>query len=230
MKFFSYLFRRRRIEAEMDAELRFHIDSFTDDLMKQGATPKEALRRARLEFGGIEVHKEDCRESLGLRLWDELRGDCRYALRMLRQNKGFTAVAVISLALGIGANTAIFTFAKEILLTTMAVPHSERLRVLAWEVAPDAHFPGPAWGSFGPGLAAPFPYQLYLDMRRDNDVLEDLVAFKDVYKLTATVNGQPSRWMACWFRATSIRSSRRRSSPDARSRPATIPNRRFRSL
>ena len=73
MKFFSNLFHRRRIEAEMDAELRFYIDSFTDDLMKQGATPEEALRRARMEFGGIEVHKEDCRESLGLRLWDELR-------------------------------------------------------------------------------------------------------------------------------------------------------------
>ncbi|HEV1283785.1 MAG TPA: ABC transporter permease [Bryobacteraceae bacterium] len=191
MKFLSYLFHRRRIETEMDAELRFHIDSFAADLVRQGASREEALRRARIEFGGIEVHKEECRESLGLRLWDELRGDCRYALRMMRQNPGFTAVAVISLGLGIGANTAIFTFAKEILLTTMAVPHSERLRMLNWEVVdPKAHFPGPVWGSLSPSLPSPFPYRLYQDMRRHNEVMDDLVAFKDVYHLSATVNGQ----------------------------------------
>ncbi len=184
------LTQRGRMESEMDTELRFHIESFTDDLVRRGVPRDEALRRARLEFGGIEAHKEECRESLGLRLWDELRGDCRYALRMMRQNPGFTAVAVISLGLGIGANTAIFTLAKEILLKNMAVPHADRLRVFSWEVDPKAHFPGPAWGSFGPGLASPFPYQLYVDMKNHNQVLDDLVAFKDVYKLTATVNGE----------------------------------------
>jgi len=99
-------------------------------------------------------------------------------------------VAVISLGLGIGANTAIFTFAKEILLTTMAVPHSERLRVLTWAPGPTSNFTGHSWGDFGPVLAAPFPYLLYLDMRRHNDVLDDLVAFKDIYQMTATVEGQ----------------------------------------
>jgi hypothetical protein len=191
MSLFSWLTQRRRMESEMDSELRFHIDSFADDLVRQGATREAAMRRAHLEFGGIEVHKEECRESLGLRLWDELRGDCRYALRMMKQNPGFTAVAVISLGLGIGANTAIFTFAQEILMRTMGVPHSERLRMLSWQVVdPKAHFPGPAWGSFGPGLASPFPYRLYQEMRRHNDVLDDLVAFKDVYHVSATVNGQ----------------------------------------
>jgi predicted permease len=190
MKFLSYLFRRGRIESEMDAELRFHIDSFVDDLVRQGASREEALRRARIEFGGIEVHKEDCRESLGLRLWDELRADCRYALRMMRQNRGFTAVAVISLGLGIGANTAIFTFAQEILLKTMAVPHSDRLRVFSWAPTRKINFTGHSWGMFGTGIASVFPYALYLDMRRHNDVMEDLVAFKDVYQLIATVTGQ----------------------------------------
>lgn len=184
------LTQRGRVESEMDAELRFHIESFTDDLVRRGVSRSEALRRARMEFGGIEARKEECRESLGLRLWDELRGDCRYALRMMRQNPGFTAVAVISLGLGIGANTAIFTLAKEILLKNMAVPHADRLRVFSWEVDPKAHFPGPAWGSFGSGLASPFPYQLYMDMRSHNQVLDDLVAFKDVYKLTATIGGE----------------------------------------
>jgi predicted permease len=181
---------RKRIESEMDAELRFHIDAFTADLIKQGAPPEEALRRARLEFGAIESHKEECRESLGLRLWDELFNDARYALRMMRQNPGFTAVAVISLGLGIGANTAIFAFAQEVLLKTMAVPHPDRLRVFTWQAASLEHFPGPAWGAFGRGLAAPFPYPLYREMQQHNQVMEDIVAFKDVYKLTATVNGQ----------------------------------------
>jgi len=191
MNFFKNLFQRRQMESEMDTELRFHIDSFTADLIRQGIPSDEALRRARMEFGAIEAKKEECRESLGLRLWDELRGDCRYGVRMMKQNPGFTAVAVVSLGLGIGANTAIFTFAQEILLKTMAVPHSERLRMLNWAVVdPKAHFPGPAWGSFGPGLASPFPYRLYQEMRRHNEVLDDLVAFKDVYHLSATVNGQ----------------------------------------
>ncbi len=190
MKLLKNLFLRRRMESEMDAELRFHIDSFSADLIRQGVSREEALRRARMEFGAIESKKEECRESLGLRLWDELFNDGRYALRMMRQNPGFTAVAVISLALGIGANTAIFTFAKEILFTTMAVPHSERLRVLTWAPSPKSNFTGHSWGDFGPQLAAPFPYLLYLDMRRHNDVLDDLVAFKDVYQMTATVDGQ----------------------------------------
>src|SRR5580698_7646665 len=186
----NFLRSRKRIESEMDAELRFHIESFTEDLVKQGVSPEEALRRARMEFGAIEAKKEECRESLGLRLWDELFNDCRYALRMMKQNPGFTAVAVISLGLGIGPNTAIFTFAKEILLTTMAVPHCDRLRVLTWAPGPKSNFTGHSWGDFGPVLAAPFPYLLYLDMRHHNDVLDDLVAFKDIYQMTATVNGQ----------------------------------------
>jgi predicted permease len=187
---FSWLTRRRLMESEMDAEIHFHIDSFANDLEKQGVPRDEALRRARIEFGAIESHKEECRESLGLRLWDELFNDGRYALRMMKQNPGLTAVAVISLGLGIGANTAIFTFAKEVLLTTMAVPHSERLRALTWAPGPTSNFTGHSWGDFGPVLAAPFPYLLYLDMRRHNDVLEDLVAFKDIYQMTATVDGQ----------------------------------------
>jgi predicted permease len=189
MNFLRSLLHRRRVESEMDAELRFHIESLAGDLRKQGLSEEQARRRARLEFGAIEAKKEECRESLGLRLFDELRADTRYALRMMKQTPGFTAVAVISLGLGIGANTAIFTFAQEILLKTMAVPHADRLRIFTWQAASLTHFPGPAWGSFGRGLAAPFPYPLYLEIERHNDVMEDIVAFKDVYKLTATVDG-----------------------------------------
>jgi len=193
MKLLSWLrdlSRRSRVESEMDTELKFHIESFADDLVRRGATREEALRRARLEFGGIEVHKEECRESLGFRLWDELRADCRYALRMMRQNPGFTAVAVVSLGLGIGANTAIFTFAKEILLTKMEVPHPERLRTFSWTPGPHTNFTGHSWGNLLPEVASPFPYPLYLEMRRHNDALDDLAAFKDVYQIAASVDGQ----------------------------------------
>ena len=197
MKLLSWLravTHRSRMESEMDAELQFHIESFASDLVRRGATRGEALRRARLEFGGIEGHKEECRESLGFRLWDELRADCRYALRMMRQNPGFTVVAVISLGLGIGANTAIFTLAKEVLLKTMGVPHAERLRMVAWARGPQSKF-GPIWGAFFPSASGEltstaFPYALYVDMRRSNTVLDDLVAFKEANQLTATVNGQ----------------------------------------
>jgi predicted permease len=191
MKFLKNLLYRHRIESEMDTELRFHIDSFTADLIRQGIPSGEAQRRARMEFGAIEAKKEECRESLGLRLWDELRADCRYALRMMKQNPGFTLVAVVSLGLGIGANTAIFTFANEILLNSMDVPHSERLRIFNWTPGPKKFFTGHSWGNQGPGIASPFPYQLYLDMRRHNDAMDDLVAFKDVYQMTVTVDGQP---------------------------------------
>ncbi len=191
MNLFKNLFLRRRMESEMDTELRFHIDSFTADLIKQGIPKEEANRRARLEFGAIEARKEECRESIGLRLFDELFSDARYALRMMKQNPGFTAVAVISLGLGIGANTAIFSFAKELLLNTMDVPHPDRLRIFTWTPAPNTFFTGHSWGNQGPGIASPFSYPIYQEMRLHNDALEDLVAFKDVYRLTATVDNQP---------------------------------------
>ncbi|MGA7411000.1 MAG: ABC transporter permease [Bryobacteraceae bacterium] len=186
---------RSRVEAEMDAELRFHIDAYAEDLVRSGVSRNEALRRARVEFGGVEMQKEECRASLGLRLWDELQSDLRYGWRSLGHSRVFTAVAVLSLALGIGANTAIFTLAKEVLLKTMAVPHSERLRLFTWIAKPRIQNFGGAWGSFdrnsaGDMVGTPFPYPLFIEMRRHNEVLGDLVAFKDLYKLTATIDGQ----------------------------------------
>jgi predicted permease len=197
MKLFSWLrpvFQRGKLESEMDAELRFHIESYTADLMEAGSSQSEALRRARLEFGNVELQKDECRASLGLRWWDEWRGDLVYGVRMLRKSPGFTAVAVVSLALGIGANTAIFTMASRVLYKTMAVPESGRLRMLNWVQHPHTEA-GPAWGFFdknklGETVGSPFPYPLYLNLRTRLAATADLTAFKDVSRLTANATGE----------------------------------------
>ncbi len=189
---------RSRLDSEMQAELQFHINSYAEDLMRGGVPREEALRRARLELGSVEARKEDCRESLGLRLWDDLLADIGYGLRMLEKSPGFTAIAVISLALGIGANTIIFTLAKEAMLDTLATAHPEELRLLTVELprknGPPIHS---TWGSFYPGRnggseTTSFSYPVYEILREQDHSLQELLAFKDLgdyNRMTATIDG-----------------------------------------
>ena len=121
------LFRRNSMEAELDEELRAHLEHQVEKYVQSGMSREEAERRAKIEFGGLDQVKEECRDAWGVRFIETLLQDLRFAVRMLARNPGFTAVAVLSLALGIGANTAIFSLLDALLLRDLPVWQPERL-------------------------------------------------------------------------------------------------------
>ena len=124
---FRVLARRRVFEDGMTDELRFHIEQYTDDLVRSGVSAEEAGRRARMEFGGVNSIKEDCREARGLHVFDELGRGLRYAARSLRKTPGFTTTALLTLALCLGANLTIFAALDSILLRPLPFADADRL-------------------------------------------------------------------------------------------------------
>lgn len=182
------------VDAQIDEELRFHIENYAEDLIRGGIAREVALRRAKVELGSLATARENSRQAWGTRWIDELHGDVRHALRILRKAPGFTLIAVGSLALGIGANTVIFTAAQHALLDKLAVPHPEQLRLLEW-TEPREGVVESMWGFFddlprGGELSTSFSYPVYQQLRRENRSLADIFGFKNFGRMVSTIDGR----------------------------------------
>ena len=191
----SSVSRRGRLETDMEEEIRFHLEARAADLMRQGVNSRQAMRQAKLEFGEVATHLDEMRRSLGLRWWDELWSDLRYAVRILRKSPGFTAIAVSSLGLAIGANTTIFSVANELLYEQLGVPHPEQLRLFTGAIGDEHHTAvHDSWGDYdrhpdGSVRIGVFSYPIYQHLRQQNQVVQDIFAFKNLGHVNATVDG-----------------------------------------
>jgi predicted permease len=135
----------RAVERQMDEELRSHVERYAEDLVRGGMEPAAAERQARQEFGSVAQTKESCREARGVNLVHSLLSDVRYGLRLLRRNPGFAAAATITLALGIGATTAVFSLVNAVLLRELPYRSPEQL-VFLYEPLPGIpNVPMEAW-------------------------------------------------------------------------------------
>ena len=127
MNWWQRLLRRERMEEQLDKEMRFHLEQHASELIAGGVEPREARRRARLTLGGTEKVKEECRDARGTRWLEDFWQDFRYALRMVHQHPGFSAVAILTLALGVGASTVMFTVVNGVLLRPLPYPQPGKL-------------------------------------------------------------------------------------------------------
>jgi len=175
------ILQRSKVQNEMETELQFHVEAHAEELTKGGVPRAEALRRARLEFGGMEGKKEECLEARGASFLDNLMQDLRYGVRTMLRAPGFTAMAVLALALGIGANTAIFSVVNAVLLRPLPYDQPERL-VQVWHVPPQATFPGTAEFAVSPAN--------FLDWRSQAHSFEGMSAYGGG-RYTLTGNGNP---------------------------------------
>jgi macrolide transport system ATP-binding/permease protein len=167
MKWLARLLRRSKQEEDLEKELRFHLDEHTNDLIARGYRPEEARRQARLALGGHEQVKEECRDARGTKWLDDLLQDLRYGLRILAKYPGFTVVAVLALALGIGVNTAILSAVNGFVLRPLPADRPEELIALHWGRKMDAR----VWGGFS--------YPNYVDLREQNKSFSDLCAWAE---------------------------------------------------
>ncbi len=173
------LFRKARLEQQLDEDVRTHLEMLTEENLRRGMAPEEARYAAMRQFGNVSSMKEECRETWSIRIIEELIQDVRYGLRQLRRNPGFTAVAVLTFALGIGANTAIFSVVNAVLLRPLPYPDGNRL-VWITEYVPflKTHIAGGAD---------------YVAWKGQSKTLEGLTAYDESASFNLTGRGTPAR-------------------------------------
>ena len=166
-------------ESELAAELESHIALHIEDNLRAGMNPQEARRQALLKLGGLEPTKEIIRERRGLPFLDTLRQDARFALRMLRKNPGFTSVAVLTLALGIGANTAVFSIVNAVILRPLPYKDSARMVMLHTKTA------------MFPAFTVSLSWPAFQEVRKQAASLQEASAFWQMNR-TLTGTNQPA--------------------------------------
>jgi predicted permease len=169
----------RQLDQEFEHELDAHLDMLADENVRRGMSPEEARRAARIRLGGRTQLQETHRELHGLPALETFFQDARYAFRMLRKNAGFTAVAVLTLALGIGANTAIFSVVYAMLLKPLPYSHPEQL-LTVFEAQPQAGDHATGWS-----------YANFAELREQNRIFSDMAGSQQ-HQLTLTGRGDPS--------------------------------------
>ena len=176
------ILRRNAVERELDDELRFHLERQMEKLAASGVPREQAARQARIALGGLDQTKEDCREARGVSALEVLRQDVRYGIRMLAKNPGFTLVATLTLAIGIGANTAIFSLVNAVLLRPLPYPNPAQLVMI--------------FGTDQRGAADyPFSDANFLDCQEQNHVFAHMATF-GAAAATLTGIAQPVRLRA----------------------------------
>ena len=179
--FLTALTRREQFEDTLSEELRFHLNAYADDLIGQGLSRKEAYRQARVHFGSVERARDECRQARGLRFLDDLRSDLRFGLRGLARNLGFTVITVGTLALGIGATTAIFTVVNGVLLKPLPFENQDELVSVLHRTSTSDQVP-----------LSPAQYFTYRD---ENRVFEDIGSW-DIGQVSVTGLAEPEQLSA----------------------------------
>lgn len=180
MKHWRALFRKDDLERELDDELLFHLERDAAQNLESGMDPEEARYSALRSFGGVEQAKEECRDARGVRLIQEFCQDIRYGARGLRKHSGFTLISILTLALGIGANVAIFSLVDALLLRPLPFADPDRLMMVYEDASANA---------FPRGEMAPANY---LDIKAQNQVFEDVAALA-WGTLSLTGDGEPEQ-------------------------------------
>jgi predicted permease len=188
------LLRRRRAEGELDEELRFHMEMEAHKLRAAGLTDGEARHSARVRFGGVEQVREECRDVRGLSILENIARDVRYGTRLLRKSPAFTAIAVLSLAIGIGANTAVFSLVDTVMLRMLPVRNPEQLVVLKWGARADLRLSA-TWSTSGDDghggwTRNVFSWAIFSEMRARSRTLREPMGFSPLGPVNVAVNGQ----------------------------------------